>query len=205
MLAGVLGLAAALVLLLIYFRTPDLRFRSWLPILSIVLIQYGLVLYIAGKTGNIMHIPSDGICYYNISRQLARLDFSAKWNYTIGLPLFYLPFVWFSGGADFPSVHVPLVLFNALLSMPLLLCMAYLILRKLASEKTALWTLLLWFVMILFYHYRYYHSGPETALDTYVMKSLPVLPTLSFSFSLYELGFRQASSIVGLSKAQDCS
>ena len=187
MFAGILGLAAAMALLLLYFRSPDFRFRAWLPILSILLIQYGLVLYIAGKTANIMLNPVDDVSYYNIARQLSRLDFSGKWSYTVGLPLFYIPFALFSGGADFPAVHVPLVLFNALLAMPLLLCMAYLILRKLASEKTALWTLLFWFVMILFYHYRYYHSGPETALETYVMKSLPVLPTLNFSFSLYEL------------------
>ncbi|MBR4662917.1 MAG: hypothetical protein IKO93_03485, partial [Lentisphaeria bacterium] len=152
MLAGVLGLAAAMVLLVVYFRTPELRFRSWLPILSILLIHYGLLLYIVGKTGNIMVNPLDDISYYNIARQLSRLDFSGKWLYTIGLPLFYMPFAWFSGGADFPAVHIPLVLFNSLLVMPVLLSMAYLILRKLASEKTALWALLLWFVMILFYH-----------------------------------------------------
>ena len=187
MLAGVLGLAAAMVLLVTYYRTPELRFRSWLPILSILLIHYGLLMYIVGKTGNIMVNPLDDISYYNIARQLSRLDFSGKWLYTIGLPLFYMPFAWFSGGADFPAVHIPLVLFNSLLVMPVLLSMAYLILRKLASEKTALWTLLLWFVMILFYHHRYYHSGPDTALDTYIMKSLPEIPNLNFSYSLYEI------------------
>jgi len=208
MLAGVLGLAAAMVLLVTYYRTPELRFRSWLPLLSILLIQYGLVLYIAGKTGNIMLSPIDDISYYNIARQLSKLDFSGKWNYTIGLPLFYIPFAWFSGGADFPAVHLPLVLFNSLLVMPLLLSMAYLVLRKLASEKTALWTLLLWFVMILFYHYRYYHSGPDTALDTYIMKSLPVMPTLSFSFSMYELfvflGYNAVSDTLGCALVFSC-
>jgi len=187
MLAGILGFAAAMVLLLIYFRTPDLRSRPWLPILSILLIQYGLVLYIVGKSANVMLNPVDDVSYYNIAKQLSQLDFSGKWNYTIGLSLFYIPFVWLSGGADFPSVHVPLVLFNSLVAMPLLLCMAYLILRKLASDKTALWTLLLWFVMIVFYHHRYYHSGPDTALDTYIMKSLPEIPTLGFTFPMYEL------------------
>ena len=208
MLTGVLGLAAAMVLLVTYFRTTELRFRPWLPIISIILIHYGLLLYIVGKTGNIMVNPLDDVSYYNIARQLSRLDFSAKWNYTIGLPLFYLPFVWFSGGADFPAVHVPLVLFNALLAMPLLLSMAYLILRKIASEKTALWTLLLWFVMILFYHYRYYHSGPDTALDTYIMKSLPVIPTLSFSFSMYEifvfLGYNAVSDTLSCTLIFSC-
>ena len=208
MLTGILGLAAAMVLLVTFFRTPELRFRSWLPILSILLIQYGLVLYIAGKTGNIMVNPLDDISCYNIARQLSRLDFSGKWLYTIGLPLFYMPFVWFSGGADFPVVHIPLVLFNSLLVMPVLLCMAYLILRKLASDKTALWTMLLWFVMILFYHHCYYHSGPDTALENCIMKSLPEVPNLSFSYSLYEiyllLGYNAAGDTVSCMLVFSC-
>ena len=71
--------------------------------------------------------------------------------------------------------------------MPLLLCMAYLVIKKISSARSALLVILIWFVMILLYHHRYYYIGSEMALDSYLMKSFPRLPSLTFSYSYFEL------------------
>ena len=187
MTSGILCLAAAAFLLLFYLRGKESYLHNYLPFGIIIMLQYGLVLYIVGATGNIMMIAIDDLHYYEIARKIAHLDFSGQWHYTIGLPLFYVPVISFFGGNSFNDARVPLYVFNSLFAMPLLLCMAYLVIKKISSARSALLVILIWFVMILLYHHRYYYIGSEMALDSYLMKSFPRLPSLTFSYSYFEL------------------
>ena len=114
------------------------------------------------------------------------LNFAGPWRYTIGLPLLYLPVVMFCGDS-FQDARLPLTVFNAFFAMPLLLCMAYQAIRKISSARSALLVIALWFVMILFYHHRYFHFGGDSVLSSYLMKSFPCLPDLTFSYSYFEL------------------
>ena len=187
MLCGIFCIILALLLLTLYFRGKGGKFQEYLPFGIILSIQYGIILYLVGTTANIMMIVIDDFQYYSIARKILHLDFSGPWQYTIGLPLFYAPIVWLFNAESYADIRVPLYVFNSMLAMPLLLCMAYLTVKKLSSSRNALWMILIWFVMILFYHHRYYYIGSDTALETYLMKSFPRLPALTFSYSYFEL------------------
>ena len=153
----------------------------------IVLLQFGMILYLVGATANIMMMTTDDLYYYRIAEDILKLDVSGPWMYTIGLPLFYVPFLWIFNADSLGDVQIPLCAFHALIVMPVLLCMAYFAVRKMSSARSALFVILLWIVMILFYHHRYYYVGSDTALNSYLMKSFPRLPSLTFSYSYFEL------------------
>ncbi len=187
MTAGTICIAAALLLLFLFLRGKGKQFQAYMPCGVIVLLQYGIILYLAGATANIMMVAIDDLYYYRIADDLLHLDFSGPWMYTIGLPLFYLPFIWLLHAESFWDLRIPFYVFNSLLVMPVLLCMAYQAIKKISSARSALFVILLWFVMILLYHHRYYYAGSDTALDSYLMKSFPRLPSLTFSYSYFEL------------------
>ncbi len=186
MAAGILCIALAIGTLFLCIRGKGNRFQDYLPFGFIVLLQYGILLYLIGITANIMLFAYDEVYYHAIAKDIAHMDFTGPWRYTIGLPVLYLPIVMFCGDS-FHAARLPLTVFNAFFAMPLLLCMAYQAIRKISSARAALWMILLWIVMILFYHHRYYYIGDHTALETYMMKSFPRLPALSFSYSYLEL------------------
>ena len=185
--AGICCIAAAFLLFFLYFRKEKILFQKYLPFGIILLLQYGIVLYLTGATANIMPTPFDDRFYYKIAEDIAGMNFSGPWKYTIGLPLFYLPFIWIFRAASITDIRIPFYIFNSLLVMPVLLCMAYLAIKKMSSDRSALLVIALWFVMILFYHHRYFFFSNDTTLDSYLMKSFPCLPSLCFSFSYSEL------------------
>ena len=187
MLSGIFCIAGAFLLLYLFLRGKNKRFQEYLPYGVIVLLQNGIMLYLIGATANIMMVAIDDLYYFQIAEDLMKLDFSGPWMYTIGLPLFYAPLVWLYHADSFWDIRIPFYVFNSMAVMPFLLCMAYLALKKISSARSALFVILLWIVMILFYHHRYYYVGSDTALDSYLMKSFPRLPSLTFSYSYFEL------------------
>ena len=186
MMAGVLCIVLAIGTLFLYVRRKGNRFQDYLPFGFIVLLQYGILLYLIGVTANIMMFAYDEVYYHAIARNITHLNFAGPWRYTIGLPLLYLPIVMFCGDS-FQDARLPITVFNAFFAMPLLLCMAYQAIRKISSARSALLVIALWFVMILFYHHRYFHFGGDSVLSSYLMKSFPCLPDLTFSYSYFEL------------------
>ena len=89
MTSGILCLAAAAFLLLFYLRGKESYLHNYLPFGIIIMLQYGLVLYIVGATGNIMMIAIDDLHYYEIAQKIAHLDFSMSRSshFSVATPL----------------------------------------------------------------------------------------------------------------------
>ena len=208
MSAGICCLAAAFFLFFLSFRSGKEFFRQWAPYVGIVLLQYGVILYLVGATANIMPTPFDDLHYYKVAEDIAQMNFFGPWRYTIGLPLFYLPFIRLCSAVSFADIRIPVYVFNSMVVMPVLLCMAYLAVKKISSARSALFVILLWFVMIFFYHHRYFYFGGDTVLDSYLMKSFPCLPSLHFSYSYFELlillGYNAASDTLSCALVFSC-
>ncbi len=183
MVVGTLLVLAALVCGHQGFRRKNL----YLPALAILLLQWGMMLYLTGCVPTLYSHPVDENSYFRIARDLAHGSVSGhQWNYTIGLPLMYLPFIWLTGTETFYGLEVPYVIFNAWVLGPLCLVLVYFILRKLTgSSGKAFGAVVLFQLMAVFYQYQdqWYDTIEKWSGNIY--KSYFAFPTLDFSYNLY--------------------
>ena len=142
------------------------------------------MLYTIGASGNIVQGQADDFAYFQIAKDIASGNFTGKWSYTVGLPLFYLPFQFILKARTLQEFYPPFLLFNCFIVTPFALCMAYRIIRKLSAAIPALSAMLLWLAMTFLYHHRYFWVGSQDLYAQYVYKSFPALPEFSFSYSL---------------------
>ena len=84
MMAGLLCIVLAIGTLFLYVRGKGNRFQDYLPFGFIVLLQYGILLYLIGVTANIMMFAYDEVYYHAIARNITHLNFAGPWRYTIG-------------------------------------------------------------------------------------------------------------------------
>ena len=91
------------------------------------------MLYTIGASGNIVQGQADDFAYFQIAKDIASGNFTGKWSYTVGLPLFYLPFQFILKARTLQEFYPPFLLFNCFIVTPFALCMAYRIIRKLSA------------------------------------------------------------------------
>ena len=187
MFLGTLCALGGFLLTILFFRKQDSKYAPYLPFGALILFFYGIMLYAIGASGNIVQGQADDFAYFQIAKDIASGNFNGKWSYTVGLPLFYLPFQLIQKARTLQEFYPPFLLFNCFIVTPFALCMAYRIIRKLSAAVPALSAMLLWLAMTFLYHHRYFWVGSQDLYAQYVYKSFPALPEFSFSYSLYEL------------------
>ena len=187
MLLGAFCVFCAFLMSVLFFRKPAASYVRYLPFCAIIFFFYGIMLYLIGASGNIIQGQVDDFAYFQVAKDIASGNFSNQWSYTVGLPLFYLPFQLFLKAETLQEFYPPFLLFNCFIAAPFALCMAYHAVKKLSSAVPAFCSILVWFVMTLLYHHRYFWIENQELYADYVYKSFPALPETSFSYSLYEL------------------
>ncbi len=208
MLFGGLCALCAALLTVFFFRNQTFRHRETLPYAAVILFFYGIMLYLIGGSGNIIQYQADDFFYFRAAKDIAEGNFTGPWNYTVGLSLFYLPFQLFMQAETLQEFYPPFLLFNCFIVTPFALCMCYRAIRKLSSSAPAFCTILLWLVMTLLYHHRYSWTTAPDSYAQYVYRSLPALPELTYSYSLYELytfyGYNCVSDTVSMALVFAC-
>lgn len=183
MTVGTLLVLAAMVCAQQTFR----RRNFYLPAIAILLFQWGLMLYISGCVPTLFSHPVDEDQYFRIALDLSHGRLSGvQWNYTVGLPLMYQPFIFFTGAKCFYDIEMPYVIFNAFFLGAFALVLLYFILRKLTgSTGKSLGAVFLFQLLAVFYQYQdqWYDSIEKWGGNIY--KSYFAFPTLDFSYNLY--------------------
>lgn len=207
LLGGLCALCAA-VPTVFFFRYQTFRHREALPYAAVILFFYGIMLYLIGGSGNLIQYQADDFFYFRAAKDMAEGNFTGPWSYTVGLSLFYLPFQLVLQAETLQEFYPPFLLFNCFIVTPFALCMAYCAVRKLSSSAPAFMTILLWLVMTLLYHHRYSWTSTPDSYAQYVYRSLPALPELTYSYSLYELytfyGYNCVSDTVSMALVFAC-
>ncbi len=159
----------------------------WYPAIAILLLQWGIMLYITGCVPALYSHPFDETSYFAAAYDIAHGVFNARqWSYTIGLPLLYVPFIWLTGAKEFYDIEIPYTLFNTYLLGPLCLVLLYFILRKLTrSEAKAFGGVVLYQLMSVFYQYQDQWMPDMADWAHNIYKSFFTFPTLDFSYNLY--------------------
>ncbi len=149
-------LTALLVFLLFHnlkqrrMKADSFRTGVLLALLA-VSVRWTLMLHILTFSGGFICSPADEPGYLHAASCLLNGDFATPYSFTIGLGLWYMPFVKICNAADYYGFAVPFSLFNALLTAPACLAVGFAILRNLGFRNTeAFAAVMLWAVLPFF-------------------------------------------------------
>jgi hypothetical protein len=198
-----LAAAAALALLPRWLRGLSRRTGIALPTLVaglqgvlVVSLGWGRLLGILLGAHQVVATPCDELGYFEVARDLLNGSLQGPWRFTLGLPLLYVPFVWFFQATSAFDLIIPFSGFNGFVVMPACALLILAILRRLTgSAGKALAATCLWLLLPLIYHrFEYW--------DDRLFKSFVDLPTVTFCFQLYTeliaMGFNAMSDVPAL-------
>ncbi|MBR2428125.1 MAG: hypothetical protein IKB16_15435, partial [Lentisphaeria bacterium] len=181
-------LAGAILTAFLCFIKHKKQFLTYLlPGISILLFCAGLIGYAYGASGHLIQNPIDERVYYDIAKRLADWDFTKQWSYTIGHPLLYIPFLIFTGTADFLDFYYPFHVFNLLVISPLMFYSLYLIGRKFSGHNKAFSAILLFLTLVFFWQFRYQVNDTTGIFKNYISASYPLWTTYDIGYPLYNL------------------
>jgi len=128
---------------------------------------------------NIITSASDDPGYFKSALDILNLDFAGPWSYTIGLGLWYMPFIIWLNATTFYEIALPFANFCGFIVMPATMILIYFIIKKISSSRTkALTTVLLFALFPFFYHY-------IQGWNAYYFKSFFALPSDFFDNRFY--------------------
>jgi hypothetical protein len=155
--------------------------NDYLAIASIVFLQYAMLMLLFHISGVTIFAPSDELGYFTAANGINQWDFSGQWRYTIGLALFYIPFIRILNAESFFDIESAFSLFNALLLTPVYLVLGYFIVKKLSKKITlGLISVLLFQLFMFFHQYQNFHYMGE-----YTYKSFFSIITTDSSYYLH--------------------
>lgn len=152
--AACFAVFAAATYLSIKYRNQKSIAAQWLgPLTAIICLHGAMLLMLLYTSGVTAFAPADEYWYFKIARNILDGDFAGPWRFTVGLPLFYLPFVAAAKAKEFYDIELGFSIFNAFAVMPVYLTLLFMIFKKLASHLHALTALLLLLGFMFFYQY----------------------------------------------------
>jgi len=123
------------------------------PLSAIIFLHLAMlfmVLYISGLTA---FAPADEYGYFKIVRDVLDGNFTGPWRFTVGLPLFYLPFAVLTRAREFYDMELWFSIFNGFLVMPVYLALLFAVFKKLADAWQSFLILLILLCFMFFYQY----------------------------------------------------
>ena len=169
---AILLLVGGLLLGVLFFVMRKNKYRDLVPVASIFFLSIAIMLFSYGMSGKLVMNLFDELQYYGIAKGILQGDFTGPWQYTIGLPLLYLPFLIFGGIGFILEYYYPYLIFSICFLTPFMLSMAYFIFRKLADSRTAFSAIMLWFVLTLFWQWSYQtQTGDVNDLNSFLIAS----------------------------------
>ncbi len=142
--------------ILALFRYFQKRRKSenigFITVIAILLLHFAALFAIKQIAGATIFYPSDEIGYFEAAYGLAHWDLSGPWRYTIGLSLFYLPFIKISNATTFQDIEGIFTGFNSYLVVPGCLVLVWLLLLKLSRRPTACLLSMILIEFFAFFH-----------------------------------------------------
>ena len=103
---------------------------------------------------NIMTSASDDPGYFKSAIDILNWNFKGPWSYTIGLGIWYMPFIIFLNAKTFYDIALPFAAFSGFIVMPATMIFIYFIIKKLAVSRTKAFVAVLFLALFpFFYHY----------------------------------------------------
>ena len=129
-------------------RYPPEKFRFPAPVLliaALVAFHFAWTSYLFAAYPGTFQSPTDDEQYFRIANSLLQWDFSKPFSYTLGYPLFCIPFIRCCGGSDFFALSQAISYFSVFVMVPFNMAMTLILLTKLgASAWKAFLAILLW-------------------------------------------------------------
>ena len=173
----VLGLTA----LAGYFRLQSEKKKYLLPA-ALLLFFWGYALWYIGFVSNSLTRPTDDIVYFEIAKKILAWDFtSMKFRYTVGFPIFCLPFVLLFHLENYLEFILTFMNFQTFILIPGLILLLYAVFHKKFgfSCLQSFSILFLWLILMVFYL-------PMTGTVTQTSEYIPELYQSNANFSLPE-------------------
>jgi hypothetical protein len=125
--------------------TPDRK--DFLAAAFVVLLRCTLLSFYLTFWHNLIAAAADDTGYFAVTRDLMRFSIEGPWNYTLGLPLLYLPFAAILNADQFYAIARVFDHFGGFFIAPAAMATAYFLLRKLSISRKAVFTaLVIWAV-----------------------------------------------------------
>ncbi|MFA6291378.1 MAG: hypothetical protein WC637_06315 [Victivallales bacterium] len=117
-----------------YARTDYRLLESFLLIVPLILFHYAWFVYFRSVFHDAYHLPTDENEYFRIADCLMQWDFSKPFSYTIGYPLFCIPFLWLNGGDNPVETSRIISYFSAIVMMPASIALGFILIKKLCGS-----------------------------------------------------------------------
>lgn len=124
------------------------RYKPLWMLLFLLLIHYLWIGYFIFYTADWGHLPLDETADFIDARLLLAGDFTTRLDRTLGMALFYAPFVWFSGAGDIYDVAPIISWIMTLVIAPFGLACGFLMVRKVSKSDWLAFSAILLFLLI---------------------------------------------------------
>lgn len=135
-------------------RYRDGKQRAWLLAAIAALTRQLILMLVVNRFGNVLTCAADENGYFACAMDLCRGSFAGPWSFTIGLPIWYTPFILLSGAEQFYDIAPALDYFSGLVAAPAAMMLGFYIFRKLRiPHKSTFAAMMLWAVWPFVYYY----------------------------------------------------
>ncbi|MDD5598317.1 MAG: hypothetical protein PHV82_10265, partial [Victivallaceae bacterium] len=128
---------------------------------------------------NLITSASDDPGYFKTAHDMLALDFKGPWTFTIGLGLWYIPFILSLGAETFYDIALQFANFCGFIVMPATIILTYFVIKKLAASRSkALVSVIMLALFPFFYHYL-------QDWNEHCFKAFFSIPSVSFNNRFY--------------------
>lgn len=170
----------------LYKKQPDVlakhsSIKDWFNISIIFFVCYFPLILMLIHSDNIIVLGIDDIGYFKTAIDMTELNFKNPWSFTIGLGIWYIPFIVWLGATGFYDIALQFANFCGFIVMPATMVLIYFIIKKLTSSRhKALISVILLALFPFFYHYL-------QDWNIYYFKSFFSIPPMSFQNRFYNV------------------
>ena len=155
--------------------------KDWCNVLVILGICCLSLVLLLIYSDNIITSASDDPGYFKTAIDTINLNFKGPWSFTIGLGIWYMPFIIWLKATTFYDIALQFANFCGFVVMPATMVLIYFIVKKItSSRKKALITVILLALFPFFYHY-------IQDWNVRCFKSFFALPPINFDNRFYNL------------------
>ena len=134
-------------------------------VLAALLLRLALLSFTVNWWCNLVPAAADDNGYFEVAYDLLRGSLAGPWNYTVGLPLCYLPFAGLTGATEFYDIALAFDYFAGFFVAPLAMILGFRLLRRMGvGARGSFAVLLIWAVWPFFawhledWEGRWFHS-----------------------------------------------
>ena len=155
--------------------------KDWLNVSFILGVCWLSLVLVLISSGNIISSEADEFGYFKTAIDTLNCDFKGPWSFTIGLGLWYIPFIIWLKATEFYDIALQFANFCGFIVMPATMVLIYFIIRKISSSRVkALITVVILSLFPFFYHYL-------QDWNLHYFKSFFAFPSCSFDMRFYNM------------------